>query len=290
MSGWRHGEGRVNGLRLHWVEAGDGPLLLLLHGFPDFWYSRKLQIPALAQSGFHVVAPDLRGYNLSEKPKGARSYRIEALVNDGLGLIEHFGAGQARLAGHDWGGAVAWALAAAHPERVARLAVLNSPHPAAMARELRRLRQLRRSWYIFFFQLPWLPEAAIRWRGFARLRRLLRRDPVRPHAFTDEDIRLYVEALAQPGALTASLNYYRAAVRGMFRRRPKGSSHVGVPALLIWGEQDRYLGLELTENMERWIPDLRVQRLPDASHWVHWDAPDEVNRYLLDFFTAPEHR
>ena len=173
---WSHHQAIVNGVRLHYVEAGEGPLVVLLHGFPEFWYAWRDQIPALAAAGYRVVAPDMRGYNLSEKPPGVTSYRLEHLTADVAALIRQLGAERATVVGHDWGGAVAWQLPVFHPEVVERLAVLNAPHPGALLRELRTLEQLRRSWYIAFFQLPWLPELALRAGDAALLRRMLRQD------------------------------------------------------------------------------------------------------------------
>jgi pimeloyl-ACP methyl ester carboxylesterase len=279
---WTHREGVVNGVRLHWVEAGSGPLVLLLHGFPEFWYSWRHQIPALAAAGFRVLAPDLRGYNLSGKPPGVASYRLETLTDDVAGLIAHAGAASAAVVGHDWGGGIAWTLAMRRPEVVRQLAVLNALHPAAFLRELRRPAQLLRSWYMFFFQLPWLPELLLRACNYALLERTLRRDPVRPGAFTEDDIRRYKKALSKPGALTAGINYYRASFRQL-RRMIRETPPIMVPTLLIWGERDRYLGPRLTEALERWVPGIRVERLPDASHWVQQDAPERVNALLVEF-------
>ena len=272
----------LSGLRLHYVEAGNGPPVLLLHGFPDFWYSWRYQIPALAGAGFRVIAPDLRGYNLSDKPSGVASYRTEAVVEDLAGLIRTCGAERVAVIGHDWGGGVAWLFAMRHPELVRRLAILNAPHPAVFRRALRHPRQLLRSWYMFFFQIPWLPEALLRAGNYASLRRTLRTDPLRPGAFTREDLDRYVEAASQPGALTAGINYYRALFRyGL--RQTRELKRIEAPALVIWGEQDRYLGKELARPDSRWVPNVRVERFPDASHWVHMDRPERVNALLLDF-------
>ena len=280
---WTHHEAVVNGVRLHFVEQGEGPLVVLLHGFPEFWYSWRHQIPALAEAGFRVIAPDQRGYNTSEKPPGVRSYRIEHLADDIAALIEHAGESRAVVVGHDWGGAVAWAVSMLRPEVVEKLVVLNAPHPGALQREFRRLRQLARSWYVFFFQLPWLPEAAMRFRGYRMLDRGLRRESTRPGAFSDEDIAAYKDALSQPGALTAAINYYRAAVRRNPFESARMLRQIEVPALLIWGEQDPYLGIELTEGLERWVPGIRVERIPEASHWVQVDAAERVNELMIEF-------
>lgn len=278
-----HQYAKISGIRLHYVEAGTGPLVVLLHGFPECWYSWRHQIPALADAGFRVIAPDMRGYNESEKPPGVRNYHIEHLVADVIGLIRHAGEDRAAVVGHDWGGAVAWQVAMRHPEAVHRLAVLNCPHPAVFLRKIWTLGQLRRSWYIFFFQLPWLPEWWIRRRNFAGLERLWTGDPTRPGAFTDEDVAAYKQALGQPGALTATINYYRA----VFRRSPVAANRearpIDVPTLLIWGERDRHLGVPLLDGTEEWVRNLRIERLPDASHWVQNDAPERVNELLVGF-------
>ena len=203
----------LGGVRLHYVEAGRGPLVLLLHGFPQFWYEWRHQIPALVEAGFRVVAPDMRGYNLSDKPPGVRSYRVELLARDVERLILACGERTAAVVGHDWGAIVAWIAAMRHPGRVGRLAILNVPHPARFPDGLLSPRQLLRSSYVLFFQLPGLPEEVIRAGDFALLRSALRRDPVRAGAFTAEDIERYVGAMKRPGAPTATLNYYRALLR-----------------------------------------------------------------------------
>ncbi len=284
-----HRTEEINGIRLHFVEGvdrslgKDPPLVVLLHGFPEFWHSWRHQIPALVAAGFHVVAPDMRGYNLSEKPRGTAAYTMDRLTDDVAGLILHMGHERAHVVGHDWGGAAAWNVPRHHPSRVGRLAILNSPHPRAFLRELRTLSQLRRSWYMFFFQLPLLPEWCLRFGDFAVLERMLRRDPARPGCFSDDEIRLYKEALARPGALTATLDYYRALRHKTRRVR----SRIETPTLLIWGERDRYLGPALTRDLERWVPNLTIKRIPTASHWVQMDAPEEVNEALLDFLRRP---
>jgi pimeloyl-ACP methyl ester carboxylesterase len=286
---WAHREGRVNGIRLHWVEQGEGPLVVLLHGFPEFWYAWRHQIPALAAAGFRAVAPDLRGYNLSEKPAGVRAYRIEALLGDLAGLVATLGGEQGEtrvhVVGHDWGGAFAWYAPLFLPERLLSLTLLNAPHPLAFRRELRSSpAQRRKSSYVFFFQLPWLPERRMRENDFAILRKMLRRDPA-PGAFSDEDIRLYREALARPGALTAALNYYRAALR----YPPKVGGRTwpqGLKTLLVWGERDRYLGPGLLEGLDRWVPGLTIERIAGASHWVQADAPARVNELVIRFLSS----
>ena len=253
---WTHGKTIANGVRLHYVEAGDpdDPLVLLLHGFPEFWYAWRHQLPALAEAGYHVIAPDLRGYNTSEKPPGVGAYRLTRLVDDVISLISEFteragseGSDEAQLpllVGHDWGGAIAWEVAIRHPEAIERLAILNAPHPERFQRELGSASQLRKSWYMFFFQLPGVPERAIRAGNYRVLDRLLREDPVDPDAFDSVDVERYTEALSKPGALTAAINYYRALARenpiGTLRRalvgqsgRPPAYRRVQVPTLQI---------------------------------------------------------
>ncbi|MHB1424752.1 MAG: alpha/beta fold hydrolase [Gemmataceae bacterium] len=281
-SAWQHREARVNGVRLHYVQAGSGPLVLLLHGFPEFWYSWRHQIPALAAAGFRVIAPDLRGYNLSDKPPGVSAYRIEALLGDAIGLIDHAGEKRAAIVGHDWGGVIAWRFAMHYPRAVEKLIILNAPHPAAYLREMRSGGQLLKSWYIFFFQAPGLPEQILGAGDFDWLSRLLLRQPIHREAFGPEDVRRYKRALARPGALTAALNYYRA-LRDPAQRSARDVATIHAPVLLLWGERDSYLSLRLTEGLDAWVPNLRVVRLADASHWVQNDAPERVNRLMIDF-------
>ena len=274
-------------VRLHYVEAGEGPLVLLLHGFPQFWYEWRHQIPALVEAGFRVVALDMRGYNLSDKPPGVRAYRVELLARDVERLILACGERTATVVGHDWGAMAAWFAAMRYPGRVGRLAILNVPHPARFVGGLLSPRQLLRSSYMFFFQIPRLPEEVIRAGDFSLLRSALRRDPVRPEALTAEDIERYVKAMARPGALTATLNYYRALLRNP-REMWALLERIEAPVLVIWGERDRFLSRRLAEPPLRWVPNLlRVERLPDASHWVAEDRPREVNALLLDFLRSP---
>ena len=280
--GWAHHEAVVNNVRLHWVEAGEGPLVVLLHGFPEFWWEWRWQIPALAAAGFRVVAPDMRGYNLSEKPERVAAYRVERLVDDVAGLVRHLGAEKAHVVGHDWGGVVAWWMAMLAPERVDRLAILNAPHPRAFARELMTPDQMLRSWYAAAFQLPIIPEAAFRANDFALLERVFRAESVRPGAFSDQDIQRYREAAARPGAIKAMINYYRAAAR-YSAPRTRGIPH---PTLLIWGDRDTALTVRLTHGLERWVPNIRVEHVPEASHWVNEEFPDRVNELLLGFLSA----
>jgi pimeloyl-ACP methyl ester carboxylesterase len=278
----REGYAEVGDQRLHYMEAGEGPLVVLLHGFPEFWYGWRLQIQPLAAAGFHVVAPDMRGYNLSSKPDGAPAYDSALLAADIRGLIHERGASSALLVGHDWGGSVAWVTAMNHPEVVDRLAILNAAHPRKLSQGLHHPGQLRKSWYFFFFDLPELPEAVVHadhWRFF---RHFLRdADP----AYTTEEMDRYIEAWAQPGAATAMIDYYRRSVRTPPKKAEAALRPIKAPTLVIWGQDDRFLGEELAEPEHDDVPNLdRVERLEGASHWVHHDRADRVNQLLIDFF------
>jgi pimeloyl-ACP methyl ester carboxylesterase len=283
----RDGYAEIGGQRLHYVETGHGPLIVLLHGFPEFWYGWRQQISQLAAAGFRVVAPDMRGYNLSSKPAGVAAYDTNPLVADIRGLIHERGAESALLVGHDWGGTVAWDVAMSHPEVVDRLAILNAAHPRKLLQGLRTPRQLRKSWYFFFFQPPDLPERFVRARHWRFFRRFLH--DARPGSFTPQDIDRYVEAWSQPGAATGMLNYYRASVRQSPKRSAAQLCPIQAPTLVIWGQRDRYLGAELAEPDRADVPNLdRVERLPRASHWVHHDEPDRVTQLLTGFFAPAQ--
>ncbi len=278
-TGLREGYAEIGDVTLHYVEAGDGPLVLLLHGFPEFWYGWRQQIAPLVKAGFRVVAPDLRGYNLSSQPDDFAAYTADELAADIRGLIRELGAESAMVVGHDWGGSVAWTLAANHPEVVDRLVILNAAHPRRLNEGLRNLRQLLRSWYFFYFQFPKLPERRARRRQWRFFKRFLR--DARP-SYTAEELDRYVEAWSQPGAAKAMIDYYRAAVRLSSKQgepRP-----ISAPTLVIWGQGDRYLGPKLAEPHNEDVPNLdRVERLPNASHWVHHDEAERVNELLIDF-------
>jgi pimeloyl-ACP methyl ester carboxylesterase len=281
LGGLREGYAEIGDVRLHYVEAGEGPLIVLLHGFPEFWYGWRLQIQPLAAAGFRVVAPDMRGYNLSSRPEDVAAYDIDKLADDIRGLVYERGAESALLVGHDWGGSVAWATAMNHPEVVDRMAILNAAHPRKLSQGLHHPDQLRRSWYFFFFAVPDLPEAVVHANNWHFFRHFLH--DATP-AYTAEEIEHYVEAWSQPGAATGMINYYRSSVR-----QSKGAEAalrpLSAPTLVIWGQEDHYLGTELAEPDHDDVPNLdRVERLPDASHWVHHDEPERVTQLLTDFF------
>jgi epoxide hydrolase 4 len=286
-----HGYANVGDVRLHYAECGTGDdLVILLHGFPEFWYSWRHQLPVLGER-YHVVAPDMRGFNLSDKPAGIKNYRIDLLVKDVLGLIKFFGKERAAIVAHDWGAAVAWALARRHPEVVSKLVAMQVPPPAAWRANF-TLRQLRRSWYMFFFQLPRLPEWWASANGFARVEKMYRETSVKPDSFTDSDIAIYKEALRQPDALNSALNYYRANVfKSLFRGGGVESSRehnvrVRVPTLFIYGEQDVAIIPETVRGIDRFVDAAyRELRIRDSGHWVQNEAVKEVNAALLDFLT-----
>ena len=285
----KHGSAYVNGVRLHYVTQGAGPLLILLHGFPEFWYSWRYQIPALAKH-FTVVAPDMRGYNESDKPAGVASYHIDRLTGDVEGLIHAFNEERAGIIGHDWGGGVAWAFAANYPHMTEQLVVLNCPHPGTFQKALQENRQqLRRSWYIFYFQIPWLPELGLRLFRRRFIAQAFRGMAVRKEAFPDKELHKYAEALETPGSARAAINYYRAAFRHRLRHGAIHLPQISRPTLLIWGEEDTALGKELTYDMDEYFSDrFEIKYIPKCSHWVQQEQPEVVNQYLLEFLLAKE--
>jgi pimeloyl-ACP methyl ester carboxylesterase len=254
------------------------PLVVFLHGFPEFWWSWREQLTAVAAAGMWAVAPDMRGYNESDKPEGVASYEVEKLAADVAGLIRALGREKAIVVGHDWGGAVAWMFAQEHPELLERLAILNVPHPLAFMKGIRQPKQLKKSWYMFFFQLPRIPERVIAKNDYAFVRHTFRSDGV-----DRETIEHFVDAIRVPGAVTGAINYYRAAMRRILTGRVPESKPIESPVLVGWGDADRYLGREMAEPPKRFVPNARVVHIPNATHWVQYDAAEEVNRLLVDF-------
>ena len=273
----------TNGLKLHVAQMGpkSGIPVVLLHGFPEFWYGWRKQIPALVEAGCRVIVPDQRGYNLSDKPKGIKDYRVDELVKDIISLIDALEYEKVNLVGHDWGAVVAWMLANQHPERLHRLSIMNVPHPAVMRRFLTRdIEQIRRSWYVFLFQLPWLPEMGMRrndWRGAVSALR----GSGKIHTFTNQDIEKYKEAWSQPGAMTSMINWYRAAMR--FQPKMINDSRIKVPTLMMWGMKDFALSHRMARPSMDYVDEGNLILFPDATHWVQHDAAEEVNHYLVDF-------
>ena len=278
----REGSAEVGDVSLHYIEAGEGPLVILLHGFPEFWFGWRSQIAPLAASGYRVVAPDTRGYNLSSKPEDFKAYGVDELADDIQGLIRELSADSAHIVGHDWGGTIAWTLAMNHPEVVERLAILSAAHPRRLSEGLKNPNQLRKSWYFFFFATPGLPEEVVHLRDWHFFRHFLHE--ANP-PYTEEEFERYVEAWSQPGAAAGMINYYRASVRQSQKEALAKLRPLSAPTLVIWGEGDSYLGADLAEPDKDDVPNLdRVERLPDASHWVHHDEADRVNKLLTDFF------
>ncbi len=254
--------------------------MLFLHGFPEFWYSWRHQIPEFAQD-HKVVAIDLRGYNDSDKPAGLQAYSMSEFVADIKGVIEGLGYQQCVLVGHDWGGAIAWNFAYDYPQMVKQLVVLNIPHPARFAQALRTPQQLLRSWYIFLFQIPALPEFLIQLNDFKALESALSGMAIRKNTFSQEDLDLYKDAFAKRGALTSAINYYRNPLQSGIVNRDWGI--LTVPTLMIWGEKDVALGKELTYGTENYVKNFQVRYIPDCSHWVHQEQPELVNQFIRDF-------
>jgi epoxide hydrolase 4 len=268
----------ANGMDFNVAVAGSGDrLALCLHGFPESSFSWRHQIPRLASLGYRVWAPDLRGYGRSSRPIGAAAYGLEILEEDVAALIEVSGAREVVLVGHDWGALIAWNYAMFGRMPLSKLIIMNVPHPALAEKGLRTARQLAKSWYIFFFQLPFIPEWLLARDHCAAIAQAFRGMAVDKSRFPDEVLRVYQDAAAQPGALTAMLNYYRALLRGLRRTRHRGVPRIEIPTLMIWGEVDTALGKELTLGTEEFVRDLTLRYLPNVSHWVQQEAPETVN-------------
>jgi pimeloyl-ACP methyl ester carboxylesterase len=296
----------TNGIRLHCAVDGAGPLVLFLHGFPESWYSWRHQLAALAPH-FRVVAPDLRGYGESDKPAGVKAYAFPELLADVAGLIAAFGEHEAIIVAHDWGGGIAWQFAMERPEMTKRLVVMNCPHVAIFQQHLRGdPRQLLKSWYMFFFQIPWLPETLLGLNDAWIVGNAVRQATIQRGAITDEDIRVLRQAASRPGALRSALNYYRAAMRSdestaglpaglrrflygdrpvpPVRARLEDWPKITAPTMVIWGEQDVALRKELSYGMEPlFTTPPRIEYITDSGHFVQQEKPELVNRLLLDF-------
>lgn len=283
MAQLEHVSIQTNGIQLHVVQAGpdSGPMVILLHGFPEFWYGWQKQLSALGAAGYRVWAPDQRGYNLSEKPPGVAAYTLDTLAADVIGLIDATGRAQVSLVSHDWGGLVAWWVALHAPQRVQKLAVLNMPHPLVMRRTLRRsVAQVWKSWYIFFFQLPWLPEAVMRARNWHFAARALQ-GTSRRGTFSAANLEQYRLAWSQPGACAAMLHWYRAL--GRHRPRLPADPRIRIPTLLIWGAQDYNLGIAMAQPSIELCDQGKLVVVEEATHWVQHEEPARVNQLLVDF-------
>jgi pimeloyl-ACP methyl ester carboxylesterase len=268
---------------LHAVAAGpqDGLVVVLLHGFPEFWYGWHRQIEPLATAGFRVIVPDQRGYDLSSKPSGVAPYALSELVSDVMAIADQIGQEKIFLAGHDWGAAVAWSTALWYPQRIAKLALLNVPHPSVMRKFISTSpRQFLRSWYMFLFQLPWLPEALFSAFNYHIGARALLRSS-RPGTFTAEDLAHYRSAWSQPGALTAMINWYRALFRTRIKFQDKT---VRVPTRILWGERDDFLLTEMAHESLRYCTSAELFTFANATHWLQHEEPARVSELLIDFF------
>ncbi|WP_341208248.1 alpha/beta hydrolase [uncultured Sphingomonas sp.] len=271
----------ARGLSFEVIEAGEGDhLALCLHGYPELAYSWRHQIPLLAEMGYRVWAPNQRGYGMTTRPEGVDFYRLEYMVCDAAALFEASGARTLTLIGHDWGGVVGWSFAIHRVRPLDRLVVMNAPHPRSFSRAMRYWPQQRRSWYLAAYQAPELPERMLLRNEAAALRRLFLQQAGDPSTFPDAVVDVFAQAAMQPGAMTAMLNWYRAAPLNPRPRWLPYQATVEVPTLIIWGEEDRTLGLETLDGTEEFVPDLTVRRLPGIGHWVQQEAPDAVNEAL----------
>ena len=277
----------TNSVRLHCALAGpeDGPLVIALHGFPEFWRGMSGVVVALAKAGFRVVAPDQRGYGRSEKPKGIDAYRVEEMADDVIGLIDAIGRERADIVGHDWGAAVAWWTAITQPERVRRLVVINVPHPSVFAKEVRtNRRQTRKSWYIFAIQAPWIPERLAFGRATrARFARMIA-GTANPGSFSPAYLAQLQEEWGRPGAAAGMLNWYRASVR----RRPErlADKRVHMPTLIIWGRRDVALSDTMVAPSAALCDDVRVEYFDEATHWVLHDEPERTSALIEEFLST----
>ena len=269
----------------------DGPTngtpVILLHGFPEFHYGWRKQVAALKEAGFHVITPDQRGYNLSDKPKGISAYKLETLAKDVVGIFDHYGIQKARLVGHDWGAVVAWYVAIRYPERLEKLTILNVPHPDVMVRFiLEKAEQRKRSWYVFFFQIPWFVEWVLSKNDYRNMVRMMYGSG-RKSTFSRSDMEKYKKAWSQPGALSAMVNWYRSIVRESMKNilwKKRGSERrIKVPTLMMWGMNDVALSHEMAQPSIDLCDNGKLIFFEKATHWVQHDEADEVNKNLIEF-------
>jgi len=274
---------QIGAVKLHYAKAGEGEkLVILLHGFPEFWYSWRHQIAALSNE-YTVVAPDMRGFNLSDKPPNIGDYSIDKLVDDVTGLIRYFGREQAAVVGHDWGAAIAWAVALKHPEYVSKLVAMQVP-PASVWKKNQTLKQFLASWYMFFFQIPVLPEYLLKLNDYAAMEKTLRNTTAKKGVFTTEDIAEYKKSWREPFALTAMLNYYRANILKRFIGKSKSDAKIQVPTVFIYGEKDGAILPETVKGVGEAVDaSFEEFRIPDSAHWVQNEANGRVTEILRDF-------
>jgi epoxide hydrolase 4 len=276
----------LNGIEIHYAERGTGELVIFLHGFPEFWYAWRRQLEAIGES-HHAVAVDMRGYNLSSKPHGTKPYRAADVAKDIVALADHLGARKFSLVGHDWGGVIAWRIAADYPDRLDKLVIINAPHPAIMKRELlHNSRQRRASSYILFLRLPGVARV-LKAFDFKLLRPVLERG-LRKGYFDKHDVDEYLKAWSQPGAIRGSVAYYKSVSAVSVFRNDKGidERRTSAPTLVIWGERDRYLLPGLLDGLDKYVDDLTVHRVPDASHWIVHEKPALINSMIRGFLSG----
>ena len=280
----------ANGLRFEVDTCGTGDrLALCLHGFPEHSFSWRFQLPLLADLGYRAWAPNLRGYGRSSRPEGVEAYSLECLMDDVAGLIDASGCREVVLLAHDWGAVIAWHFAMRQKRPLSHLIICNVPHPGPARRALRKgIAQLRKSWYIFFFQIPGLPEWLLGQAGAKAVGQAFRGSAIDKSRFPDGVLEVYRRNAAEPGALTAMINYYRALVRGGGARRQQqeGLPVINTPTLMVWGEEDMALTKETTYGTEEWVSDLTIRYLPRVSHWVQQEAPEAVNAMIRAFLTG----
>lgn len=287
-SGIRNRWVEANGLRFEVAEAGPeggDKLALCLHGFPELNFSWRHQMPMLAELGYRVWAPNQRGYGKSSRPVGVEAYAVPNMVADAAALIDASGAREVTLIGHDWGAMVAWFFAMNRARPLERLVIMNVPHPACFARELKTWKQMRKSWYMGFFQLPWLPEAMLTANGAQGIKQAFRGSAIDKSRFPDRDLDVYARAAQQPGAMTAMLNWYRAAARAR-GSGPRDYPVIETPTLIVWGEADVAIDIATLDGTEAYVRDLTIERLPNVSHWVQQEAPEKVNAILRGWLGA----
>lgn len=286
----KHGLAEVNGVQLHYAASGQGKLILFLHGFPEFWYAWKKQLEVFGRD-YLAVAPDMRGYNLSSKPAEVEKYRLSYLVEDVRALALHLGHKKFILIGHDWGGAVAWGFSLYYPDMLEKLVIINAPHPVVFERELRENpAQQKASQYMLVFRSPQAEQILSANHDSAFVDSILG-EGLKKGYFTEEDKQEYLKAWAQPGALTGGLNYYRANELGppaspeqeVNLTKTLPTTTTKVPVLVIWGEKDPYLLVGNLSGLEKYVPKLTIKRIPDGTHWVIHEQPEQVNRLIKEF-------
>jgi epoxide hydrolase 4 len=288
---FKHEYADVNGVRLHYVTAGKGKLIMFVHGFPEFWYEWKNQLTEFGQN-YQAVAPDMRGYNLSSKPSGVDQYQVKYMVEDLRALAEKLGHKKFTLVAHDWGGAIAWAFAIAHPDYLDKLVIINAPHPGVFQRELRENpAQQKASAYMLMFRSE-QAEQTLSANNYALLVQIVLGEGLKNGVFNEADKEAYLGAWSQPGALTGGLNYYRAARVGPPAEGDANAANfaaglpsleVKVPTLVIWGEKDTALLTGNLEGLDKYVPNLTIKRIPDGTHWVIHEKPELVGGYIREF-------